>query len=73
MVQRFSRRKVKIEGGDFEREKLNFGENLGIGRPGAGAVFGCPIDQQELEKVRLWKRRLAKRGQRGIQYIFWVV
>ena len=45
-----SRRKVKIESGEFEREKLNFGENLGVG-PTSGAVFGCPIDQQDLEKV----------------------
>ena len=47
-----SRRKTKIESGEFEfeREKLNFGENLGVG-PTSGAVFGCPIDQQDLEKV----------------------
>ena len=51
IVERFSRRKVKIEGGDFEKEKLKFGENLGFGR--TGAVFGCPIDQQQLEKVSL--------------------
>ena len=53
VVDRFSRRKVKkIEsGGEFERENLKFGENLGIGRSSDGAVFGCPIDQQELEKV----------------------
>lgn len=45
-----SRRKAKIESGEFERENLNFGENLGVG-PTSGAVFGCPIDQQDLEKV----------------------
>ena len=52
MVERFSRRKVKkIESdGEFERENLKFGENLGIGRS-SEAVFGCPIDQQELEMV----------------------
>ena len=54
VVERFSRRKVKkIESdGEFERENLKFGENLGIGRS-REAVFGCPIDQQELEKV-IW-------------------
>ena len=52
VVERFSRRKVKkIESdGEFERENLKFGENLGIGRS-SEAVFGCPIDQQELEMV----------------------
>ena len=54
MVERFSQRKVKkIESGDFEKENLTFGENLGIVIVTIVIVIVITLKGEEERKWRL--------------------